>query len=175
MSRFGFSSPGRFVSAPEKPLASVRADKDLHLRRREQPPVRRGRTRSAHPKRAGRSPSRLASAAGSASNSSSRPSSKTMKSSAIACTRSTLSNGPVTRRWKQRMPTRRSQFWRHLLRTSICRDRWMVLNSLTRSASAGPQSNLFSRRDTLTLVMTNCPSVGDLSQSHIVMKTLFRR
>ena len=42
-------------------------------------------------------------------------------------------------------------------------------------ASAGPQSNLFSRRDTLTLVMTNYPSVGDFSQSHIVMRRLFRR
>ena len=55
---------GRFAGAPEKPLASVRADKDLHLR--QDGGVVQGRP---HPKRAGRSPSRLASAAGSASNS----------------------------------------------------------------------------------------------------------
>src|SRR6476619_2152400 len=79
------------------------------------------------------------------------------------------------------MPTRRSQVWMPVKtyalfsRTSTCRARWMVLNSLTRYASAGPQSNLFSRRDTLTLVLTNYPSVGDFSQSHIVMRRLFPR
>jgi CheY-like chemotaxis protein len=38
---------------------------------------------------------------------------------------------------------------RIVLRTSICRDRWMVLNSLTRSASAGPQSNRPKRKKSL--------------------------
>ena len=73
------------------------------------------------------------------------------------------------------LEARKDKTYALFLRTSICRDRWMVLNSLTRSASAGPQSNLFSRRDTLTLVMTNYPSAGDFSQSHIVMRRLFRR